>query len=1636
MSVPDTLNAAGKLRMPIRLIANRYELREILGEGGMGVVYRAVDTRTGGFVAIKTIRDVSDPRTVEMFKKEWRVLAHLSHPNIVGIRDVDEFEEDGVRKPCFIMPLLPGITLAALIKDGSRRLTVEKTVGMLHQVCNGLEAAHRAGLIHRDLKPSNIFVTEDDTPIIIDFGLVYSAEGNSVTGHKGTWQYMAPEQTEGKTPSICSDIFSLGVVAYETFTSRKPFARSSVEATVDAIRNKNPPVISEINPKVSQLLSKVIHKAIAKQPIHRYASAREFGETLQKAYLNQPIERFETTRILPRIERARKAFAKDDPAFASEILTELEAEGNVDPEISLLRAQIDEAVKHKRIRQLLESAQTRAEQDEVFLALEKLREVLEIDPENVEAPAIRRRIEAQRSSDQISDWMNLARQHLQLQDFIEARQALKEVLNVRYDDSDALQLLAEVDVQEKESAKARAEKEVLYGSALRAHQAGEISAALSKLEKILEVTRRTPGGVIPERDAVYQSFYNRVRSERDSIDKGYEDGRRLLNEKEFQRALEVCNGMLAQYPHSAQFQALKLKIEQAERQELSAYIAEIGKSTDSEPDLNRRVNILEEACRRYPNEAQFQLSLRLSREQRDLVQSISAKARSCEEQSQFAEAIGHWKILRNIHPQYPGIEVEIGQLERRREHQIREEKKARFVEQIDRAMDNSSYAQALRTASDALSEFPQDPELVVLEKIAREGLERTGEAERLFEEFRKLRTTGRLEEATDVLQRALKLDERNSGLRNALVSLLVERANSLLDTDWKKAEPLAQAALELDEDHPAAKRLAAVIVEAKRKDCVSQWVAQARQLQSGGDIPAALNILEDGLSQYPDDGRLLQSQASLRNSAQRKGAKLTQPAPAAVLGEGKEPTPLSAPLKTESPVGPTNGMGAPPIDKGSELFLNSIANSVATTVDPVPSPRVADANKEKPNVSPAAEKERPSAPILVARPTRIALPEPQKQEQRPWTFKGIGKNDPKLWGILGVAVLIVAVMPFLHSDGKKRPEVTNSKVSASPKVVVPVTTSPSDATVSIENVVEPRRTLLLPADRTFRITATKVGYKPFRNTSMKAAKGGWNLVLEPEPVHLQVLTSERTGLVFLDGREIWKLDGGDMMDYTFPADNAQHTLSARNNTGELLKVTFTAAPGQSPKLDPLPTGELIASSSLGDQVVIFDGTPGKSLLELPGRDPVEVNRLGQPINVADMDSDATVATLSGATGRRTFLLVHGNAPTLVLSLKSNPNLGSATITTTVLSAKLFVDGRERKTRKPGFWHFPANPGAHEIRLIADGYAPETRSIQIRKGQDANQTIEPSPAASELVVEGGTTGAEVFVDGSRVGTIGATSSLKVSVAPGQHQISVQKAGFENLSLPPRNFNPGQSQHLQTRDVILKPFGTINFSVQPSFAEVSYRRSGETDWHTGSAGQQVKVRAGTYEVSAKAPAFKDSQVQIVVGAGEVAAAELRLTAISAPPPPAHVKSTLDFLVSPDEVKKESTNWFTGISGKFIALKRSATYDVVFLAPKLMTTPRKPKHFAWQIVVGPNTELEYELDGQQLVRKVKIDGKTSKAGAKVNALEGSSIYPIMIVTEPHVVRITKKDGAVLDEFVDNGNDWSRGAVSIKGDAFFVMR
>src|ERR1700720_1599425 len=334
-------------------LAGRYEVRQILGQGGMGLVYRAYDTVVRREVAVKTILDIPDPASLQLFYKESDVLASMSHPNIIEIFDIGEFDENGKKKPYFVMPLLPGTTLDNLIRNARHRLTAQRTVEIMTQACRGLQAAHERGLVHRDLKPSNIFVMEDDSVKIIDFGVAHMTNVHTTVGLKGTLLYMSPEQIEGKPLSGLSDLFSLSVLCYEALTGRHPFRRANEEEIVDAIRNQVPPPASELNSEVNQSISRVVHKGMAKQPWHRFANARDFGESLNKAQRNEPIEFFDAALLRPRLDRTTKAMEEGDYQYAGELLSGLEAEGHIDTSIATLRRQLDRAGRQKTVAQLL-----------------------------------------------------------------------------------------------------------------------------------------------------------------------------------------------------------------------------------------------------------------------------------------------------------------------------------------------------------------------------------------------------------------------------------------------------------------------------------------------------------------------------------------------------------------------------------------------------------------------------------------------------------------------------------------------------------------------------------------------------------------------------------------------------------------------------------------------------------------------------------------------------------------------------------------------------------------------------------------------------------------------------------------------------------------------------------------------------------------------------------------------------------------------------------------------------------------------------------------------------------------------------------------------------------------------------------
>ncbi|HWZ78248.1 MAG TPA: protein kinase [Candidatus Sulfotelmatobacter sp.] len=1642
--------------MPSSLIAGRYELQGQLGEGGMGVVWRALDVKTGGSVAIKLMKDMSDPVAVDLFTKEWRALAEISHPNIVEVRDVDVIEENGQKKPFFVMPLLRGTTLADLIADASARLTVERVVEIAVHVCRGLQAAHQRGLIHRDLKPSNILVMEDDSAKIIDFGVVHLAGSKSVTGQKGTFQYMSPEQAMMREITPASDLFSMGIILYEALTRRKPFARNTVQDTMDALLKFVPPAVSELNPNVNMSLSRVVHKCLAKQPIHRFASARDLADVLQKAVRNEPV--FDTAKIEQRIERAKAAYKSGDEGFASEILAELEAEGHLDPRITVLRMQIEMAAKAKKTRQLLESARARMEQDEIPLALDKIREVLELDPDNPDALAMRHAMEKQRNEGQIARWLELAQTHLSNRDFGAARNAAKEVLAINRADGRAMDLLEKIESTETDAKRIREQKEQLYTLALKAYQNGEISTALSKLERLFSVAQSNPNAAIPEREAVYQSFYKEVRSERDTIHGALEDAQRQFREKNFAGAMAVCRELLAKYPNDGTFHALKIQIEDAERQELSSYMADVSQRLEAERDLDTRVNIARDACERYPNEAQFAQQLKLVRERRDLVNSIVVKARQYDERGQFAEAISQWDILRNIHPDYPGITFEIKQCKKKRDQQGRDEERSRLVNEIDGLMKSRAYAKAIEYASSALQEFPADTEISGLRTLAQQGMERTKESRRLFEEGQRCVTQGDLLRGTELLRSSLNLDPRAPGLRDAVVNVLIERARACGEDNWQDAEPLCQEASELDANNPAVRALRSSLTDAKRKAFVVQCLTECRSLVAAGKVNEATQRVRAARQMYPNDGRLEQYAASLEREMNELLRQEQRRKDQTALSENRrlaEQNPDRANLRSvleksyairaHHPDDPEIARTVSEI----ELAVKNVARvedvkqvlSVEPSLTGTNGWRATMVQQAPGQQAPrSADKKGPQLVDKTATATNTARPGARpKSGFHTFTLElealaqrvqgrllALARPGGQWSGVrLGTAGAVVILLPLLAYFAFHLP--SNSKKSAGTPTTATVTiaTDPPDSLVTSEGKAVANGGVAIGTT----IEVSHIGYKT-RQVQIQQDSDG-KVSLEPEPLHLSVHASGTAGSAEIDGQKVADLTDGSL-EYALSPDGTLHKLTVTADNKQLLTVYVQASPGQQPRVTGFDANNLLAITSLGNQATLY-GASNLGSAQV-GDQSAAINPTGAPITLTDQNHDVVFGK---GDDQGSASIDISNAPALMV--QSLSGAGRIFITTNADKAILSVDGSPMPRQNRG-WTVSKAPGPHKFTLSAEGFEPQSWTMAIQRRGVVNKNVNlhakaaaVQPLTAGLSIVGGTPGADVTLDGKNVGELDLAGSLNLpnAVAPGKHKVGLTKPGYEarefEITISPSAPGKPLADAQISKPVLSSSTAGLAFDVTTKGATVKFRRVGDAQFRDVNPSEKIQLPPGQYEIVAEAAGYQRFTTTVNLGKEEVTV-------------PVNLGAVPDYeFEDAHQVSHEGAWLKSKVPGKFINLKPGLLREnIVFSRPgKTLFWDKKVE---WMIEdPAHHSRVQYSLEGGKLTRRLVVGQDTSyQKEAKVDAQSAGQkdSLSLHIRVDAGQVRITNDRGTVLDEFAAPGQDFSNGRIAIRSDSLFVVR
>jgi serine/threonine protein kinase/tetratricopeptide (TPR) repeat protein len=263
------------------LFAGRYEIIEELGKGGMGSVYRAEDTKIKEEVALKLIRPeiAADAQTIERFHNELKLTRKIAHRSVCKMYDLGE--EGGTH---FItMEYVPGENLKSLI-ERIGQLPVSKSVFIAQQICLGLAEAHSLGIVHRDLKPQNIMIDKQGHAHIMDFGIARSVSAPGITSAGvviGTPGYMAPEQLEGKTADLRSDIYALGAILFEMLTNRMPYEGDSALAIAMKQKGEKPPDPRSLNPAIPERLGLLILKCLEADPENRIQNTAEISSSLQ-----------------------------------------------------------------------------------------------------------------------------------------------------------------------------------------------------------------------------------------------------------------------------------------------------------------------------------------------------------------------------------------------------------------------------------------------------------------------------------------------------------------------------------------------------------------------------------------------------------------------------------------------------------------------------------------------------------------------------------------------------------------------------------------------------------------------------------------------------------------------------------------------------------------------------------------------------------------------------------------------------------------------------------------------------------------------------------------------------------------------------------------------------------------------------------------------------------------------------------------------------------------------------------------------------------------------------------------------------------------------------------------------------------
>jgi hypothetical protein len=525
----DHLAFSRPVKIPQHL--GRYEVVDLIGQGGMGALYRARDPRIGRYVAIKLLRRSFDtPELRDRFSREARAAGSLSHPNIVTIYDVGE--DDGL--PFIAMEYVRGETFADLVCLRPP-LSLARKLQLTEEVCAGLAHAHEAGIVHRDIKPANLIVGPEGTVKILDFGIAkLSTSGSTVPGAiMGTLNYMSPEQVKGLAVDARADIFSVGAVLYELLTHQQAFPGQVPDEVLRSIVNGVPTPITEYCPDIDPRLVRLVDRALQKDPDRRF---QDIG-TVQKELAAIRLSPLAAEPRLP--AQARTVSSDRQAAVIAPPATPAPASvppTPADRNLTALRAQ--------HIEEYLIAAERAFDAGDYDAAIESCKHVLMLDASQERAIAQIDRTHAAMDERQTRAHVAEAREQLTRGATTAAWRSLESASLLSPDDPEIASARSEVLAEEGRREEERRVRAAV-DDARRRFARGEHQAALQSLEALQPASNSLVAGTLEELRLAFREVEEQRRVEQERLERRrrvtalLDDARAALKDQRFDEALRV-----------------------------------------------------------------------------------------------------------------------------------------------------------------------------------------------------------------------------------------------------------------------------------------------------------------------------------------------------------------------------------------------------------------------------------------------------------------------------------------------------------------------------------------------------------------------------------------------------------------------------------------------------------------------------------------------------------------------------------------------------------------------------------------------------------------------------------------------------------------------------------------------------------------------------------------------------------------------------------------------------------------------------------------------------------------------------------------------------------------------------------------